>query len=150
LIDGALNYVVAGPHHLADGKTLFKGVYDLSIRSEAARCIYNFTEAPLRAEVSVTASDGSTQDVAVEAMTERNGWIHLGAYNFHFSSPTVKVKFVQDKVVATPSTSSPKKNDAPQVVVKKPSKSASITCVKGKVKKKFSSGTCPKGFKRSS
>ena len=150
LVDGALNYVVAGPHHLADGKTLFKGVYDLSIRSEAARCIYNFTEAPLRAEVSVTASDGSTQDVAVEAMTERNGWIHLGAYNFHFSSPTVKVKFVQDKVVATPTTSSPKKNDAPQVVVKKPSKSASITCVKGKVKKKFSSGTCPKGFKRSS
>jgi hypothetical protein len=41
-------------------------------------------------------------------MTERNGWIHLGAYNFHFSSPTVKVKFVQDKVVATPTASSPK------------------------------------------
>ena len=133
---------------MGDGKTLFKGVYDLSIRSEAARCIYNFTEAPLRAEVSVTSSDGSTQDVAVEAMTERNGWIHLGAYNFTFSSPTVKVKFIQDRVVATPNTSGPKKSESPQVVAKKPSKLASITCVKGSVRKKFPAGKCPRGFKK--
>ena len=147
LVNDVLNYVVAGPHHLADGKTLFRGVYDLSIRSEAARCIYSFSEAPLRAEVSVTASDGSTQEFATEAMTERNGWIHLGAYNFTFSSPTVKVKFIQEKVTTSSTATKPKTGDTPQVSTSKTSKSASITCVKGKIKKKSSSGKCPKGFK---
>jgi hypothetical protein len=145
MVDGVLNYVVAGPHHLADGKTLFKGVYDLSIRSDAARCIYKFTDAPLRAEVSVTSADGSTQDIATESMTEKNGWIHLGAYNFHFSSPTVKVKLIQDKpqVVTTPQTQQEK--PAVQYPIKK---SVKITCVKGKVTKKLTAKTCPKGYKQ--
>ena len=145
MVDGVLNYVVAGPHHLADGKTLFKGVYDLSIRSDAARCIYKFTDAPLRAEVSVTSADGSTQDIATESMTEKNGWIHLGAYNFHFSSPTVKVKLIQDKpqVVTTPQTQQEK--PAVQSPIKK---SVKITCVKGKVTKKLTAKKCPKGYKQ--
>ncbi len=148
LVNDVLNYVVAGPHHLADGKTLFKGVYDLSIRSEAARCIYNFSEAPLRAEVSVTASDGSSQDIATEAMTERNGWIHLGAYNFHFSSPTVKVKFIQDKVAATSTVAKPETKATREGVSNQSPKRKAITCVKGNVKKKFPAGKCPRGFKR--
>ena len=148
LVDDVLNYVVAGPHHLADGKTLFKGVYDLSIRSEVARCIYNFSQAPLRAEISVTSSDGATQDIATEALTERNGWIELSAYNFHFSSPTVKVRFFQDKTSPAQTATTPKKSDVPQIVSSPSTKRTSATCVKGKLKKKPIAGNCPKGFKK--
>ena len=131
--DGSLSYVVAGPHHLADGVSLFKGVYDLAIRSEVARCIYGFSEAPLKAEVSVVAASGDIQDVATESMTERDGWIRLGAYNFTFSKPTIKVKFSQDT----------KKN----VVTPQPSKK-SILCIKGKMKRTVLGSKCPKGFRK--
>ena len=127
MLKGALNYVVAGPHHLADGTTLFRGVYDLAIRSDAARCIYGFTDAPLRAEVTVSSADGTNQEISTESMTERDGWIRLGAYNFTFSEPTIKVKFTQAS--------------------KKPKKK-SVLCVKGKTTKKFSGSTCPKGFRK--
>ena len=127
MVKGALNYVVAGPHHLADGATLFKGVYDLAIRSDAARCIYGFTDAPLRAEVTVTSADGTVQDISTESMTERDGWIRLGAYNFTFSEPTVKVKFTQ---------------------ASKKSSKKSVLCVKGKTTKKFMGSKCPKGYKK--
>ena len=123
--------MVAGPHFLADGKSLFKGVYDLSIRSSAARCIYKFTNAPIRAEISVTSPDGSTQDIATETLSERDGWLHLGAYNFHFSSPTVKVKLIQD---------APKTNP-----IKPTSK---VICTKGKVKTQFTGTKCPSGYRK--
>ncbi|MGA0913559.1 MAG: hypothetical protein ACO3RC_00125 [Candidatus Nanopelagicaceae bacterium] len=149
MVDGVLNYVVAGPHHLGDGKTLFRGVYDLAIRSESARCIYNFTEAPLRAEVTVTSADGTAQDVATESMTERDGWIRLGAYNFTFSTPTVKVKFIQDAPAKKPSVqdqSAPVKQPVASETASK--KQKQVTCVKGKVKKVLKAKTCPKGYKK--
>jgi len=131
LKSGFLQYRVAGPHFAADQKTLFRGVYDLNIESEFARCIYGFTKAPISATISVTNADGESQEIATEVMTERNGWIHLGAYNFHFSAPTVRVKFTQEKgKVAT----SP---------IQK-----SITCQKGKITKKVSGGKCPPTFKK--
>lgn len=150
MVDGVLNYVVAGPHHLGDGKTLFRGVYDLAIRSESARCIYKFTEAPLRAEVTVTSADGTSQEVATESMTERDGWIRLGAYNFTFSRPTVKVKFIQDAPPpkATP-TATPKATETSQSAASNSAKTqVKITCVKGKTKKVLTSKTCPKGYKK--
>lgn len=127
MVKGGSSYVVAGPHHLADGMTLFKGVYDLAIRSDAARCIYGFTDAPLRAEGTVTSADGTVQDISTESMTERDGSIRLGAYNFTFSEPTVKVKFTQTS---------------------KKSSKKSVTCTKGKTAKKFMGSRCPKGSKK--
>lgn len=141
LENAVLNYKVGGPHFLADGKTLFSGVYDLTMRSEVARCLYRFSAAPIRAEVSVTSDSGATQDVAVESMSEKNGWIHLGAYNFHFSAPTVKVKFFQD--------AAPKSE--PSAATATPSaKKTTITCVKGKLTKKVSAVNpkCPTGYKK--
>jgi len=146
MVDGVLNYVVAGPHHLGDGKTLFRGVYDLAIRSEAARCIYKFTEAPLRAEVTVTSADGTSQDVATESMTERDGWIRLGAYNFTFSTPTVKVKFIQDAPAVKPKATNSASSTTSTTATSK--KKTETTCVKGKLKKVVTSKTCPKGFKK--
>ena len=134
--EGALNYKVAAPHLAADG-TEFSGTYDLIMSSSVARCIYNFTSAPISASVSITTSDGGVQKVATTVLNERNGWLHLGAYGFGFSSPTLKVKLTQAAVTSP---------------VKPVQKKTTITCVKGKTTKKVTAVApkCPSGFKKKS
>ena len=129
---GSLDYKVASTHYEADGKTEFKGTYELLMSSSVARCIYKFTNAPVKASVSVTSENGEP-NVATIVVNEKNNWLTLGAYNFTFSSPTVSVKLTQDKPqVVTP----------PKPVLKK------ITCVKGKVTKKIVASKCPTGYKK--
>lgn len=134
--EGVLNYKVAAPHLAADGSE-FSGTYDLIMSSSVARCIYNFTSAPISASVSITTSDGGVQKVATTVLNERNGWLHLGAYGFGFSSPTLKVKLTQAAVTAP---------------VKPIQKKTTITCVKGKTSKKVTAVApkCPSGFKKKS
>lgn len=136
--EGALNYKVAAPHLAADG-TEFSGTYDLIMSSSVARCIYNFTSAPISASVSITTSDGGVQKVATTVLNERNGWLHLGAYGFGFSSPTLKVKLTQ---------AAPTPTATPKPALKK----TTITCVKGKTTKKVTAVApkCPSGFKKKS
>lgn len=143
--DGALSYKVAGLHHKADG-SVFKGSYDLAIRSDVARCLYGFSNAPIRASVSVLSSDGSTQDVASELVTEKNGWMTLSAKNFTFSAPTIKVKLMQDKPLKSSTELS--KQVAP--VKKTVPKLKTINCVKGKMSKKVSGSNpkCPTSYKQ--
>ena len=129
---GSLDYKVASTHYEADGKTEFKGTYELLMSSSVARCIYKFTNAPVKASVSVTSENGEP-NVATIVVNEKNNWLTLGAYNFTFSSPTVSAKLTQDKPqVVTP----------PKPVLKK------ITCVKGKVTKKIVASKCPTGYKK--
>jgi hypothetical protein len=93
---GSLDYKVASTHYEADGKTEFKGTYQLLMSSAVARCIYKFTSAPVSASVSVTSEDGQP-NVATTVVREKDNWLTLGAYNFTFSAPTVSVKLTQDK-----------------------------------------------------
>lgn len=130
--DATLNYQVAGMHYMPDGKSLVEGTYDLLIRSDAARCLYGFSNAPIQASISVTGE--ADQKVATTAMTEGNGWIKLSAYGFTFSDPTISVKLSQAKVQAN-------------ALMKK---NATITCIKGKITKIVSgiSPKCPAGYKK--
>jgi hypothetical protein len=107
--------------------------------------------------VSITKDEG-TEVVQTTVLKESGGWLTLGAYGFTFSSPTLRVKLTQEKVVApTPTpTPSPTPTVAPVATptvsptpVAVPSK-ISITCVKGKIIKKVSAENpkCPKGFKK--
>jgi len=129
---GSLDYKVASTHYESDGKTEFKGSYELLMSSSVARCIYKFTSAPVKASVTVTSENGEP-NVATVVVNEKNNWLTLGAYNFTFSSPTVSVKLTQDApAVVTP----------PKPVIKK------ITCVKGKVTKKIVATKCPAGYKK--
>ena len=132
--EGALNYKVAAPHFAADGSE-FSGTYDLIMSSSVARCIYNFTSAPISASVSITTSDGGVQKVATTVLNERNGWLHLGAYGFGFSEPTLKVKLTQA---------------APTPTAKPVAKKITISCVKGKSVKKVTAvkPKCPAGYKK--
>ena len=135
---GTLDYKVASPHLTSAGQ-VFEGTYDLQIRSEVARCVYGFTDAPVAASVSIVNDSGESR-VTSTTVTEKDGWFKLGAYGFTFSSPTLKVKLTQPKlppaVVPTPVVAKP--------VLK------SITCMKGKTKKvvKAVSPKCPMGYKK--
>jgi hypothetical protein len=148
--DGFLQYRVAGLHLNPDGSE-FKGAYDLLLRSEAARCLYGFSNAPISAEISVFGADGDKK-VATTQISETNGWLHLGAYNFTFSQPTIKMILRQDVVVVKPSpTPSPTAITTPALkptaVVKSKS---SITCVKAKMTKRVTAinPKCPTGYKK--
>jgi hypothetical protein len=151
-----LNYRVASPHFDSQGK-LQIGTYDLAIRSDVARCLYSFTDAPVQASLSIVYADGGEGQKATTVVNEKGGWLTLSAKGFTYSSPTVKVKLTQDKpVVATPTpspsasptvspTTSKQTSTASSVVKKK-----SITCVKGATSKKVVAVNpkCPKGYKK--
>lgn len=130
--DGAfMNYRVGGLHFSADGQSEVRGSYDLVLRSETARCLYGFTSAPISASVSVTNATGESK-VATTAFSEKNGWVHVGAYGFTFSEPQLKVKLSQPKKATSKS------------------KATQIVCVKATTVKKVtgSKPKCPKGFVR--
>jgi len=155
---GTLDYKVASPHFLPDGK-VFQGKYNLYIDSKVARCIYKFSNAPISATVSITSADGGQQSVATTVVNEQNGWLHLNATGFTFSSPTLKVKLTQDaNAVATPTTTPSPRPITPSATptaktvesVSVTPKKLAITCVKGKVTKKITAVApkCPAGYKK--
>jgi hypothetical protein len=143
--DGTLDYQVAAPHLMSNGD-VFKGQYNLVIRSEVARCIYKFTSAPIQASVSIVNSSG-VSELATMVMGERAGWLYLNASNFEFSSPTLKVKLTQEKAAEATATPTP----TPVATVKPVAKKVTITCKKGKTTKKVTAvkPKCPSGFKKS-
>jgi hypothetical protein len=80
---GSLNYWVAGMHYMPDKTTEVLGTYDLVMRSDVARCLYGFSNAPIGAAVTITGQ-GDT-NVATKVVGESNGWLKLAAYGFTFS-----------------------------------------------------------------
>jgi len=157
--EGTLEYKVAAPHFTPKGQE-FLGTYDLLMRSDVARCVYGFTNAPIKASLSIV-NNGENQKIATENLGEKNGWVFLSAAGFTFSDPTIRVKLTQDPPpVPTPSptpTPTPTPSASPVVVqpVEKTStasskKRVSITCVKGSATKKVTGvkPKCPKGFKK--
>jgi hypothetical protein len=143
-VDGFLNYRVSGFHHAADGKTPNLGTYDLVLQSDAARCLYGFSNAPVSATVSITGAGGN-QNLASTVVNEKNGWLKMTATGFTFSEKEIKVKLTQES--SPVNVSSP--NDSSKSVAAKPKISA-ITCIKGKTTKKITgvNSKCPKGFKK--
>jgi hypothetical protein len=139
--EGTLSYQVAAPHFGTTGD-VFKGSYDLVMRSEVARCVYGFSKAPIQASLSITSSDGS-QQVATTVIGERNGWLYLTAKNFEFSAPVIKAKLSQEAPAPTPSATP---TPTPAVAKAK----VTIICVKGKTIKKVRSVTpkCPSGYRK--
>jgi len=135
--EGFLNYKVASPHFTSSGE-VFKGSYDLAMRSDVARCIYGFSKAPVSATVSIISSDGAPQ-FASTIFKETDGWVYLSAKNFEYSSPTLKVKLQQEAPVAVAQ---------PATKVQTTKKIITISCSKGKVVKKISgiSPKCPIGY----
>jgi hypothetical protein len=125
-----LDYKVAAPHYLPDGREFF-GTYDLLIDSKVARCIYGFTDAPIQASVTILSADG-VEKATTTTVSERDGWLQLSAKGFTFSNPVLRVKLTQQEPLMQP----------------KKVASKSITCIKGSSIKKVTAKSCPKGYKR--
>jgi hypothetical protein len=144
--EGTLVYKVAAPHYASNGD-VFKGRYNLTMRSDIARCVYGFTKAPIKAELSVVSADGSPQ-LATTVINERDGWVYLSAANFEFSAPVIKAKLTQDVVVEPTPTPTATATPTPTPAPKK----RTIVCVKGKSIKKVValSPKCPAGYKKKS
>ena len=141
-----LQYKVAGMHYRPDGTSLSQGTYDMVMRSATARCLYGFSQAPIKASISVLSAEGSAQ-VATTASGERDGWLYLSAKNFTFSTPTIKVKLSQE-ARSTPNVQ-PSPSPTPKISpVKKASKR--VLCLKGSKTLTLNSGKskCPKGYAR--
>lgn len=143
--NGTLNYRVTGLHFGPDGKSLNLGTYDLLLRSDAARCLYGFSKAPLSASVSITAGDG-TQNVATTVVSEKDGWLKLQAAGFTFSEKTIRLKLDQaaPEPVVTPTPSAPP-SPTPTIA-----KKSTIVCMKGKTVRKVTAvkPKCPTGYKK--
>jgi hypothetical protein len=141
---GDLNYKLAAPH-FTNKNEIFYGTYDLVMQSKVARCIYGFSTAPIKASISVISASGSPQ-VATTVVGEKDGWLHLSANGFEFSSPTVAVNLSQDapaqEVTPTPTPTS-------NVEVKKIINKVMLTCIKGKKVKTLTAVAphCPSGYK---
>jgi hypothetical protein len=121
---GFLDYRVAGLHFEADGTTEVVGSYDLVMRSDVARCLYRFTNAPVSATITITG-DGD-KNIATTIVGERNGWLKLAAYGFTFSNKTIKVKLTQKRSTIT------------CVSITQPTKTRKVTGLSPK---------CPAGFR---
>jgi hypothetical protein len=132
----SLDYKVGSPH-LASNGDVFKGTYDLQVRSDVARCLYNFTDAPIQASISIINETGDA-NVASTVINEKNGWLRLAAYNFTFSNPVVKVKLTQEKAASS------------VIPAKKLAKEITITCSKGKKVQRIYGvkPKCPAGYKK--
>jgi hypothetical protein len=158
---GALEYKVASPHLEANG-AVASGSYDLVLKSDVARCIYGFSKAPIKAEISISSETGEKK-VATTVVNERDGWLNMSAKGFTFSSPTIQVKLTQEAppVPAPTPTPTPVVTEAPATIeaaapvatqTAKPAlaKKVTITCVKSKLIKKVTAvkPTCPKGYKK--
>lgn len=120
-----LDYKVASPHLTPNGE-VFKGSYNLLLKSSVARCLYNFSNAPIQASISIQNESGITS-IATTVINERDGWLRMNASGFTFSAPIIKVKLTQEKA-----TKAAKK----------------MTCVKGKTTKTFAADKCPSGWKK--
>jgi hypothetical protein len=144
----SLNYTV-GASHLDSKGELFKGYYQLNLRSDVARCLYGFGTAPIQAKIEVSSSDG-TPSVATTIINESEGWLKMTAAGFTFSTPQIKVKLSQEVSVPTPSAS-PTPTPSPVATVKPvAAKKKTITCIKGKTSKKVTAVNpkCPTGYKK--
>ena len=145
-----LDYTVGAPHYDTEGK-LLTGQYVLSMRSDVARCIYGFNAAPISARVEIASEDGSPNLVTtVINENPKTGMLTLNASGFHYSTPQLSVKLLQEKKVAPTPTPSASPSASPTATPKAMT-IKKITCVNGKVKKtiKGTNPRCPSGFKKS-
>ena len=142
---GILTYKIGGLHYDSKGG-LTSGNYDLVIRSDVARCLYKFTKAPIQASISIAYETGE-EKIATQVVNERDGWLHLGAYNFSYSAPTIRIKLTQDAVADSPT---PSATPTPKIAIATPKKMSTITCIKGKTTKKITGviPKCPAGYKK--
>lgn len=136
-----LDYKIAAPHFNEAGDENV-GTYTLAISNDVIKCLYGMSELPASATVSIVYGEKTT-DIGTIAVGSRDGWSYFSADGFHFSTPTIRVKFAKPAPIAAPATNPGSKTQTPQA-------KKVIWCAKGYAKKKVTAvkPTCPKGYKK--
>ena len=132
-----LKYRVAAPHLKQNGG-LNSGFYRLQLNPQVAKCIWGENLFGAKAEVSIVNDDGEVQ-VTTATFSFNNEAAIFEVSGFHYSAGTINVKLL------VPSAAKPNSRAAATS-----SKTATITCVKGKVTKKVTAlkPKCPAGYKK--
>lgn len=153
--NGNLDLRLSSPHFRSDGRTVHMGVYEASIPLETAKCLWgDQISTASQFSVEVIESNGSTR-TATRTVNVTSDAVSIKATNFTYSSPTIRVSWVNPSATTTPSTagalasSTGSKPPRPAALVAKGSRSAvtvtftrvsgvsyTVTAVKG-TKKKF-------------
>lgn len=140
-------------HYKADG-TLNTGFFQAAISSAMGKCLWGIDlSAQTKAEISITEKDGADiQSIEVITGKFSSGMFYLNHSNFHYSSPRISLKLSSDKKsdLAASASPSPIPSVAPSAVAIEKAPMRSITCLKGKLKKKITSPSpkCPTGYKK--
>ncbi|CAN2220719.1 hypothetical protein MCEMRE182_01204 [Candidatus Nanopelagicaceae bacterium] len=136
-----LDYKIAAPHFSESGAENL-GSYTLAISNDVIKCLYGLGQLPASATVSIVYGD-SVKSVGTVAVGSRNGWSYFSANGFHYSTPTIRIKFAEPSPQPTPEMTT-------QASPQRSPKKITITCAKGKVMKKITASKpiCPKGYKK--
>ena len=143
-----LRFNIGAPHRLSTGE-VNQGFFTTYIPISYIDCRWpqnTLTKSP-KIEVMVTNSDGTNQ-VATTSITLEKGILHVRAFGFHYSKPTIVVRATNKKEIPALSDVSKIDPKSPPIVAK--SKKLTITCAKGKIIKKITAAkpVCPAGYKK--
>jgi hypothetical protein len=132
----SLSFTVAAPSFDSNGDKK-KGVYDLALREDIAKCLWGKDLAKSSAKIEILNSDGTSQ-VATTTFKLSNGFVYFRAAGFHYSVPKIKVSVVDSPASSTSKAAATSK------------KATSITCIKGTAAKKVTAvkPKCPAGYKK--
>ena len=146
---GIITVPMKGPHFLFDRKTLNKGWMETAVKGDVIRKAFNLDPAQAGNIVKVEISEG---DGKAEIATYTSRYVkaldvfEIRAYNFGFSSPTLKVKL--KPITAQPANNS--QNSGSSAAAPKGKKMSTIMCVKGKDSRRITgvNPKCPKGWRK--
>lgn len=138
---------LTAPHFAVNGQ-LHRGYFEATISKEMGLCLWEIDlskQAVATMSISYPNSGGGTEVQTVSGKFDGKNYVLFSA-NFHYSSPTVALKLMQDSKPVQ--EVAPIQESKPVAVAAVPIKKT-ISCTKGKTVKKVSAKNpkCPKGFK---
>lgn len=89
-VEKSLNFNILGPHLGPDGR-LYRGHFELRFPIAWLRCQVNDPRLRLNGFVVQVIDEDGEEQVATTSLKQRRGQVTLLAYNFHYSSPTVRM-----------------------------------------------------------
>ena len=146
---GIITVPMFGPHFLFDRKTLNKGWMETAVKGEVIRKAFNLDPAQAGNIVKVEISEGNGKE---EIATYTSRYVkaldvfEIRAYNFGFSSPTLKVKI---KPITTQALGN-SQNSGSSMAAPKGKSMSTIMCIKGKDSRRITAYNpkCPKGWRK--
>ena len=133
-----------------------QGTFEVAVPIKIAQCLWGIDlSKSVTAVISASYPELGITEVITTASRVENGTYFLSANGFHYSSPTIKVKVVQNNTTPVSESQGQSALDSESKAPVTASatstkKKLAITCVKGKITKKVTAvkPKCPAGFKK--